>query len=226
MTTSSAELFEGNLHLADMVARKIMRFGKRGMEYEDLHQEILIGLDKAARTFDANHVSKVTFERFAINIMHQKAMRFMTYKHNLLHTSKHILDIAVTINRRKLIDKTPQEVAKELNIKERHAVLALEHLKQKFPVSFDQPVSTTEDSATDLVLIDAFVDKTNICEIGTLNFKMFMDSLGPQKKKVIELRMMEFSQSQIAKAIGTSQMEVSRILKRIKGQYIEYMQIS
>ena len=144
MTANSTELFETNLHLPERIAKKFMRFGNH-VEYDDLYQEALIGLDHASKTFDSSKSDN--FERFAIYAMYNRAMRWLMYKTNPMHIGRHIIEIATTINKRKLADLAPDAIAKEINKPEHYVVQALDHLKRQIPKSVYETVTAKDGSS-------------------------------------------------------------------------------
>ena len=226
MAANSTELFEGNLHLAERIANRFMRFRKNGVEYDDLYQEALIGLDKAVKIFDSN--KSENFERFAVNVMYQRAMRWMMYKTESLHTPKHIIEIAVTINKRKMRESAPEIIAKELNAPIQYVVRSLEYLQRQFPKSIYEPVVGLDGSSIEKsFLIDSLHDKNDDpYNPVKLDMGIFMNRLKPRQQKILELRMEGLSQDEIAPYVGISQMQISREIKKIKGEYIEFTKIS
>ena len=213
------ELINGNLRL---VLSVIQRFSNRGENPDDLFQIGCIGLIKSIDNFDINQ--NVCFSTYAVPMIIGEIRRYLR-DNNPIRVSRSLRDIAYKAMRVKenLIAKhgkepTVEQIAKELDLEKSDVVLALESIVE--PMSLYEPVYS-EGGDTIYVLDQVGDSNSDVNWIDEIVLKEEMKKLGAREKKILYLRfMLGKTQMEVAKEVGISQAQVSRLekgaLERIK----------
>ncbi len=214
------KLINGNLRL---VLSVIQRFANRGENPDDLFQVGVIGLIKAIDNFDLS--LNVRFSTYAVPMCIGEIRRYLR-DDNAVRVSRSVRDTAYKAMqvKEKLINEkqeepTVEEIANELQMKKSDVVLALEAIVD--PVSLYEPVYS--DGGDTIYVMDQVGD--NSCDSDWIDEIMIKDEiqkLDKREKNIIYLRFMQGkTQMEVAKEVGISQAQVSRleknVLKRIKG---------
>jgi len=215
------ELINGNLRL---VLSVIQRFTNRGENLDDLFQVGCIGLIKAIDNFDTSQ--NVRFSTYAVPMIIGEIRRYLR-DNNSVRVSRSMRDTAYHAMqvKEKLItelgrDPTVEEIAREMNLKKEDVVLALEAIVE--PVSLYEPVYS--DGGDTIYVMDQVGDKnTDENWIEEILLKQAIKDLNPREKKILYLRfLMGKTQMEVAREIGISQAQVSRLekcaIKQIKNQ--------
>lgn len=208
-------LVQNNLGLIWKIVRK---FSNRGHEPEDLFQIGAIGFIKSINKFDFSF--DVRFSTYAVPMIIGEIKRFLR-DDGIIKISRSIKETSSKARITKEIlskefgrEPTVNEIANRLKISAEELAVALD--SQFFPESLDATVYEGESNPVyriDLVKANECEDKKIVDKI-LLN--KILSELKPNEKKIIILRYFkERTQSQIAKMLGISQVQVSRIEKRI-----------
>lgn len=214
------ELIKGNLRL---VLSVIQRFSNRGENMDDLFQVGVIGLIKAIDNFNLD--LDVRFSTYAVPMCIGEIRRYLR-DDNAVRVSRSMRDTAYKAMQVKeqLINKnncepTIEEIAKELDMKKSDVVLALEAIVD--PVSLYEPVYN--DGGDTIYVMDQVGDSnTDTDWIDEIMIKDEIRKLDDRERNIMYLRFMQGkTQMEVAKEVGISQAQVSRLeknaLKRIKG---------
>ncbi len=214
------KLITGNLRL---VLSVIQRFSNRCDSFDDIFQVGVIGLVKAVDNFDTN--LDVKFSTYAVPMIMGEVRRYLR-DNSAIKVSRSVKDVAykamqakeaLTIRNQK--EPTVEEIAEEIGIKRSEVVTALESISD--PISLYEPVFS--DSGDTLYVLDQVGDKNDdISWLEELSIKEAISSLLPREKTILNLRFFQGkTQVEVAKEIGISQAQVSRLekgaLDRIKG---------
>lgn len=204
---------------AGLVWSIVRRFQNRGHEIEDLFQIGCIGLIKSINKFDASY--EVKFSTYAVPMIVGEIKRFLR-DDGIIKVSRSLKE---TSNRARITrDVMTKELGREPTINELSQRLntPAEELVMAFEASF-APESlfnaVGEGDNAPILLIDRINDE--YCEnesdvIDKIALKQVLDTLKPREKQIIILRYFkEKTQVQIAKLLGISQVQVSRIEKKI-----------
>ena len=209
---SREKLINGNLRL---VLSVIQRFTGRGENLDDLFQVGCIGLIKAIDNFDLTQ--NVRFSTYAVPMIIGEVRRYLR-DYNPIRVSRSIRDTAyhaMQIKERLLNETqkepTVEEIAKEMGIKKENVVLALEAIVD--PVSLYEPVYF--DAGDTIYVMDQIGDSnTDINWIDEILLKKAIRDLPEREKRILSLRFMQgLTQTEVAKEIGISQAQVSRLEK-------------
>lgn len=215
------ELIKGNLRL---VLSVIQRFQNRGEAMDDLFQVGVIGLIKAIDNFNLD--LDVRFSTYAVPMCIGEIRRYLR-DDNPIRVSRSMRDTAYKAMQVKenLINKnkkepTIEEIAKELDMKKSDVVLALEAIVD--PISLYDPVYN--DGGDTIYVMDQIGDNNSDSDwIDEIMIKDEINNLDKREQNILYLRFMQGkTQMEVAKEVGISQAQVSRLeknaLKRIKRQ--------
>ena len=209
-------LIENNLGLVHAVVR---RFYGRGIEAEDLFQIGVIGLMKAIDKFDLSF--EVKFSTYAVPLISGEIKRFLrddgpvkisrTVKENSWKVSKAAAHLQNMLGR----DPTIQEIAGEAELSVEEVVVAVESAKTV--ESIYAIVYQTDGS--DMYLLDKMAEKKQDPGdevVDQLLLKQLLSELDANERKLIYLRFFQNKkQVEVAKIMGITQVQVSRLEKKI-----------
>ena len=213
-----AQMIQGNLRLVLSVVQK---FAGRGENLDDLFQVGCIGLIKAIDNFDPG--LKVRFSTYGVPMILGEIRRFLR-DNNALRVSRSLRDTAYrAMQARETLEKqlgrepTMDEIAGEAGLSRREVTAALESVVE--PVSLEEPVYT--DGGDAMYLIDQVRDPDGEDSwISGLQFRQTVAGLTPREKRIMELRYLQGkTQMEVAREIGISQAQVSRLEKGALSQF-------
>lgn len=206
-------LISGNLRL---VLSVIQKFAGRGESMDDLFQVGVIGLIKAIDCFDLTQ--NVRFSTYGVPMISGELRRFLR-DHGALRVSRSMRDTAYRVlqAKEKLTAQQGREpdvesIAKELSIKKSEVVFAMDAICD--PVSLYDPVYS--DSGDSVCVMDQIGDNRNTDEhwLEQIALGEAVSHLSRREKSILALRFYEGkTQTEVAKAIGISQAQVSRLEK-------------
>ena len=209
---------EENLPLVHFVLR---RFRDRGAEYEDLFQYGCMGLLKAVDRFDPSY--NVRFSTYAVPIILGEVRRYLR-DDGAVHVSRTIHDNAIRVERfreeyarERFREPTVQEIGEGTGLDVENVLLAL-NARQRVR-SLSEPVG----AGSELRLMDVIGDES-MAEVDLrLTLKQLLMELSPEERTIILRRYLQaHTQSAIARDMGVSQVQISRlegrILKRMRAR--------
>lgn len=211
-TNARNELINGNLRL---VLSVIQRFTNRGENLDDLFQVGCIGLIKAIDNFDITQ--NVRFSTYAVPMIIGEIRRYLRdnnsvrVSRSLRDTAYHAMQIKERLTNENQKEPTVEEIAKEMNIKKEEVVMALEAIVE--PVSLYEPLYN--DGGDTIYVMDQVGDSNSDDNwIDEIVFKQSIEKLSDREKKILSMRFMQGkTQTEVAKEIGISQAQVSRLEK-------------
>lgn len=208
-------LVEENLGLVGSVVK---RFENRGYERDDLFQIGAIGLMKAIEKFDFSY--EVRFSTYAVPLVTGEIRRFLR-DDGMMKVSRSIKESGwrVKRSREKLEQKlgrsvTLQELADDTGLSEEEIALAIDASEEV--TSIYQTVYQSDGS--ELYLVDRVADEAPQEEqlLNRLTVQQLLEMLEPKEQQLIKLRYFEGrTQSVVADAMGMTQVQVSRMEKKI-----------
>jgi len=209
-------LIEKNMGLVWSIVK---RFQNRGYEAEDLFQIGCIGLMKAITKFDSSY--EVKFSTYAVPMIIGEIKRFLR-DDGLIKVSRSLKELSIKVkatkeNMLKELGREPAigEIAESLNIPSEEIVMAMEATYAP-EYLYD---SVAEGDNSPILLIDRLGAEESPGEtdlIDKIALRQVLDTLNPREKQIIILRYFkEKTQTQIAKMLGISQVQVSRLEKKI-----------
>ena len=208
------ELFiKGNLRL---VLSVIKRFSSSNENVDDLFQIGCIGLMKAIDNFDTT--LHVKFSTYAVPMIIGEIRRYLR-DNNSIRVSRSLRDIAYkaiyareNYVKKNLREPDITEIASEIGINKEEIVYALDAIQS--PMSLYEPVYT--EGGDTLYVMDQVSDKKNREENWVENLALgeAMERLNARERHIIDLRFYEGkTQMEVAREIGISQAQVSRLEK-------------
>ena len=219
-------LLEVNLPLVASLSKKFLG---RGYDYDDIYQVGALGLIKAIKNFNSEY--NVKFSTYAVPMILGEIKRFLR-DDGIVKISRNVKGIS-----RKIMFKR-DELTKELNREPTVYELA-EYTKlsvEDIILAIDSCSSTQylydtvhQDDGSPILLIDKIEEKASDDSIilNRLVLKEMISKLDEKSRQIIMLRYFkDKTQIQVASVLGISQVQVSRIEKKIlaklKGILKEY----
>ena len=206
------ELIRGNLRL---VLSVIQRFMGRGERADDLFQVGCIGLIKAIDNFDISQ--NVRFSTYAVPMIMGELRRYLR-DNAPVRVSRSMRDLAYRAmqSREKLTaekgcEPKVEDIAKDLGVPRQEVVVALEAVSE--PISLYEPVFS--ESGDTIYVLDQLGDHNDDMNwLNELSLKEAIAELGKREKRILDLRFFRGkTQVEVAKEIGISQAQVSRLEK-------------
>lgn len=205
------ELINGNLKLVLSILKK---YNSRD-NLDDLFQIGVVGLIKAVDNFDLSH--EVRFSTYAVLMIDGEIKRYIR-DNNSLRISRSIKDLSYKIltfkeefmkdyNR----EASTDEIAKGLGVTNYDVVEALMSLKE--PESLYEPIYN--DGGDTIYLLDQVEDKKESKDLDSLiSMRKALNKIKQREKKILINRfIVGKTQMELAKDLGVSQAQISRLEK-------------
>lgn len=208
-------LFEENTGLIYSVAR---RFLGRGVEMEDLFQIGSIGLLKAVDKFDP--AFEVRFSTYAIPMILGELKRFFR-DDGMIKVSRSIKENQHRVYLAR--EKIEKELGREPSLKEIAEMLGMPPEEVAMTLDSAAEVESLyrtvyQSEGTDISLIDKIPEKENAEEhlLNRIFLEEILGKLESSDRKLLYMRyFQDMTQTQVAEQLGVSQVQVSRMEKRI-----------
>lgn len=194
----------------------VKRYLNKGIEYDDLYQLGAMGFVKAINNYDASF--NVKFTTYAVPMIAGEIKRFLR-DDGTIKVSRSIKYLAVQIKNfineyLKTHHNQPsvELISKSLNIETNDVVLALE--ANTSPLSLNDKVNDSSDAPQ---IIDKVSDNFSLENLNNkLALRELISSLSSREKQIIIMRYyLDKTQGEIAKELGVSQVQISRIENKI-----------
>lgn len=203
-------------HNSPLVKSIVKRFKNKNIEYEDLYQIGCIGFIKAIKNF--NDKFNVKFSTYVVPMVMGEIKRFLR-DDGYIKVSRNIKTLNLQI--KKFIDQyikennqspTYQVLSEKFNIDERELVFIMD--SSKMPISIYTPLEQEENG---VLLVDRFVNQDeNENLITKLLIKEALSSLPAREKRIVIMRYFrDKTQSETAKILNISQVQVSRLENKV-----------
>jgi len=207
------EIIEKNMRLVWSV---VQRFLNRGYEPDDLFQIGCIGLLKSVDKFDLSY--DVKFSTYAVPMIIGEIQRFLR-DDGTVKVSRSLKEMGNKIRKAKdELSKTRgraptiTEIADHLGISPEEVVLAQEAVRS--PASIHETVY--ENDGDPITLLDQIADADEASWFDKIALKKAIEELDEREKLIVYLRYYkDQTQSEVAARLGISQVQVSRLEKKI-----------
>lgn len=209
------QLIRDNMALVHSVAK---RFRERGADYEDLFQIGCVGFVKAVKNFDLSY--NVCFSTYAVPMIMGEIRRFlrddgpMKISRSIKEKARMLLSVQERLSERLQREPTAGEIAAEAGIAPEEIAYILEAMNpiasidEELNPGSENPVKTIDRVPDDTSHPDNQIDKILVKEL--------LSTLEPRERQIIVMRyFQEKTQSEIAAAIGVSQVQISRLEGKI-----------
>ena len=200
----------------------VRRFGNRGYEQEDLFQIGCIGLIKAIDKFD--NAFEVKFSTYAVPLIMGEIKRFMrddgmikvsrSVKENSWKIRRTSLEMAQSLGR----EPTIEEISRKMEIPVQDIVVAMESLTEVESIYR----SVYQSDGSEVYLIDKISNEKAGEEqtekiLNNLLLEQVISGLDDNEKNLLNLRYFQNkTQTEVAKRLGISQVQVSRLEKKLR----------
>lgn len=222
-THARKQMIEGNTRLVWSI---VQRFSSRGVELEDLFQIGCIGLMKSVDKFDLSY--DVKFSTYAVPMIIGEIQRFLR-DDGMVKVSRSIRELNFKIRHAtdeylKNNEKPPSiaELAAILQVSQDDILMATDAMRD--PASLhDQLFENDGDSIT---LMDQMRDDKSQLAFDYISLKDMLKRLGKREQSIIYFRYyLDLTQTEIADRLGISQVQVSRLEKKILAQLKIWMEL-
>lgn len=209
---AKTRLVEENSPLIKSVIR---RYKNKGVEYDDLYQLGCIGFLKAIRNFSADF--GVKFSTYAVPMIAGEVKRFLR-DDGYIKVSRSTKALAVKISC--FVEQYKNEhcsspaievIAEQFGIDAQEAVFVMDSCK--FPVSIYDKADDDDNRA----LVEKLAADENADDnVDKMMLKELIASLSEREKKIVLLRYYrDKTQSEVARVLNVSQVQVSRLESKI-----------
>lgn len=208
-------LIEKNLGLVHHIVK---RFLNRGVDAEDLFQIGCIGLMKAIDKFDLGF--DVKFSTYAVPMISGEIKRFLR-DDGLVKVSRSLKENGWKITRAREQfqhehgrEPTLEEIAKVTGLSTEEAVMAMDAGAEVESIY----KSIYQSDGNEIYLVDQIASKNNEREklLNHMLLKQLLSELEGEEKELIRLRYFQGkTQTEVAERLGISQVQVSRLEKKI-----------
>ncbi|MFI3231071.1 MAG: SigF/SigG family RNA polymerase sporulation sigma factor [bacterium] len=196
----------------------VKRFLNRGYDADDLYQIGAIGLIKCIKKFDMSY--DVKFSTYAVPMIIGEIKRFIR-DDGMIKVSRPLKEIATKakymkdfLTKQNNQEPTVNEIAEALNVRVDDLILALDADRE-----IESLYSTVyQGEGRSVYLIDKLGQQSDTQDkiVENILLKDLIRNLEPREQEIIDLRYFkDKTQSEVAKKIGISQVQVSRIEKKI-----------
>lgn len=214
--TAREQVINDNVGLVWSIVR---RFLGRGQEADDLFQIGVIGLMKAVDKFDLSF--EVMFSTYAVPMIAGEIKRYLRDNNSLIKMSRSIKENGWKIKAAK--ERLAYELGRDATMEELAAAteLSMEDIVMAMEANSEiESIYKTvyQGDGNEIYLVDRIQEEKNEAEsvINRMTVQQLLDSLTKEERLLITSRYFEDkTQVETAKLLGISQVQVSRLEKKI-----------
>ncbi len=207
-TETKKPLAEENLGLVHLCAN---RFRGRGIEYDDLYSAGCIGLLKAVKAFDSGR--GVKFSTYAVPVILGEIKRLFR-DGGAIRVSRGLKELSLRLQR--LCEEFRQREMREPTITELAKLSGEKESDVSEALCVSQPLISLTAGDDDEGQTDIPTESPDESITDLLALRQIMDRLEPNDRALLELRYFKgLTQSKTAKALGMTQVQVSRREKKL-----------
>ncbi len=204
-------------HNTSLLKSILKRYLNKGVEYDDLYQLSCIGFLKAIAGFDESF--GVRFSTYAVPMIAGEIKRFLRDEGSV-KVSRALKQSAREMNR--FIEQYSSEHGEQPSVKEIAAAFSMDEGEvvftlgsSKMPISiYEQSDYKDEKSSSLCDKLPARDDQDEMIE--RMLLKTAIEKLPERERKIVFLRYFrDMTQSEVARRIGVSQVQISRIENKI-----------
>ena len=213
-TETKKPLAEENLGLVHLCAN---RFRGRGIEYDDLYSAGCIGLLKAVKAFDSGR--GVKFSTYAVPVILGEIKRLFR-DGGAIRVSRGLKELSLRLQR--LCEDFRQREMREPTITELAQLSGAKENDVSEALCVSQPLISLTAGDDDEGQTDIPTESPDESITDLLALRQIMSRLEPNDRALLELRYFKgLTQSKTAKALGMTQVQVSRREKKLLVQMRE-----
>ncbi len=205
------EIVSSYIYIAEILSRK---FVNRGVEYDDIYQVACLGILYAVERFDPD--KGVKFATFATPTVMGEIRKYFRDKGNFIRIPRRLYEVFYKAEkiRRMSNEISQEEIARILNIPEK----TLESIYEIGDASFIKSLEYEAYADGEMTLANVVgTDDKNYLMIEDKDFvDSCMKNLTNEEREFVKYRYYEEkSQKEISEIMGTSQMQISRMEKKV-----------
>ena len=192
----------------------VKRFCGRGYDAEELYQIGCIGFIKAIKRFDTSF--EVKMSTYAVPYILGEIKRFLR-DDNPIKVSRSVKELSIKI--KQIQQEYLAETGEEINVHQIAKILNTTKEEIAIAIDYTNPIESIDEVVEDEQIK---IEKINIGKdestqiVERIALKEAIEKLDVREKQIIILRYFrDKTQSQVAKIIGITQVQVSRIEKKI-----------
>ena len=194
----------------------VHRFKNSYYDKEDLFQIGCIGLMKAINHFDPSY--NVQFSTYAVPIIMGEIKRYFR-DDGTIKVSRSLKELNIKVTKAKEIlqaenneEPTVEEVARYLEVDVHDVVEAID--SSYYPTSLSEPIYEKDGST--ISMEERIEDKRHAMWFEKIALSMEIDKLDEKERLILYLRyQLDFNQEKVAQRLHISQVQVSRLEKKI-----------
>ena len=214
--TTLTKLIKENKGLICSIIKKYTKY----YEFDDLYQVSIIGIIKAYQNFNKN--KNVKFTTYAYKYILSEVIAYVNNS-KLIKTNKEYHKLYKKILETRTL--LTQKLMKEVNIHDMATFLEIDEKLINDVIKYQEQSKSLDEYLTNdgenLTLLDRIEDLENSISIDELSLKEELNTLPKDERNLIRMRYFEDrTQSEVAKILGTNQVQVSRnekkVLKKLK----------
>lgn len=198
-----------------LIKSVIRRYKNKGVEYDDLYQLGCVGFIKAVRNFSTQY--EVRFSTYAVPMIAGEVKRFLRddgpikVSRGTKTTAIKIARFVEEYKRDRGESPTIETIAAQFEIEPQEAVFIMD--SGKYPVSIYEK---TDDDSSRSLLDKLQTGENDEEKLDRMMLKQVIGELSPRDKKIILLRYFaDKTQSEVARALNVSQVQISRLESKI-----------
>ncbi|MFZ5973932.1 MAG: SigB/SigF/SigG family RNA polymerase sigma factor [Bacillota bacterium] len=209
-----------------LVKSIVKRFLGRGVDYEDLYQIGCMGLVKALHNYDPSY--NVRFSTYAVPMIageikrHLRDDGMIKVSRTMKELAQRAMAASESLCRQSAVEPTIEEIAEAVGAPPGDVLLALEAARTH--LSLFEPSLDERGDEGPLRIERIEQSEENVGLVDKIMLEQMLSKLEPGERKLIVLRYFrETTQSEIAREMGVSQVQVSRMESRIMRKLREAM---
>lgn len=217
------KFIEENMGLVKMVAQRYRSrvYNNPILDYEDIEQIGTIGLIKAANRFDSSYGTQ--FSTYAVSMIEGEIKEFFRDNADTLKVPRKVKINFNNIYRNNLLDENYEAIATKLNLPIEEVKEALEYGNKSNPISMHDVLFDDDRNSKAIYVKDKLSYEEDFDT--RLEIDLFLKQLNERERVVMELRMKEMTQHEIAKKLCISQVYVGILLGKIRNKLEMYLEI-
>ena len=203
-----------------LIKSVIRRYKNKGVDDEDLYQFGSLGFIKAINNFSPDY--NVKFSTYAVPMIAGEVKRFLRddgsikVSRSIKHNATLIKSYITSYQAEKGFEPTVDDIAKRFNLEPHDVILSLEASVQ--PASIDDKYDDEDDSLAERTQDNFSPEKL----VDKIVIRDMINGLPAREKQVIIMRYyLDKTQTEIAKSLGVSQVQISRIENKILENFKE-----
>ncbi|AEW47115.1 putative RNA polymerase sigma 28 subunit SigF [Bacillus phage BCP78] len=196
---------------------------REDMTPEDIYQIGMIGLINSIRRFDLSY--DVQFSTYAVPII-QGAIRLFLRDDNIIKIPRIVKELAYRILKAEMEKETPAEIVAALNLVQEDVPYdrAIKRVERSLDFLYNHTVKSMDESfysggiakgSEDISFGEIVSGDVNGNWLDHMEVRDAMESLPERERQIVELRYLhDKGQTEVAKILGVSQVQVSRLERR------------